>query len=147
MKLWSGDVCIDVVDEYIPWAAAHCQAKSHIDAIFCNFQVDELTGVASMKVASPDVPMSKLNHFVATMKVPMSLTSEKACESSFEAFYLERGQCPLPTESKGNCSMDILVQSRGLPQTAVAFQTMRNRLSEYADRETGEIISELGQCK
>ena len=91
--------------------------------------------------------MNKLNHFVATMKVPMSLTSEKACESSLEAFYLERGQCPLPIDSKGNCSMDILVQSRGLPQTPIAFQAMRDRLSEYADRETGEIIPELGQCK
>ena len=131
MTIWCGDQCADVVDDYIPWAAARCVAKSHINAIFCAYSVDCETGVPSIRPAGPDVPMSALNHYVATISLQTSLVTGTACESSLEAFYLPKGQCPLPTVSEGNCSLDVCVQSRGLPQTPDNFQAMRDRLAEY----------------
>ena len=129
MKIWYGDQCKDIVDEYIPWASEHCKATSHIDAIYCAFKVDPETGVASIRPAGPDVPMNQLNHFVATIGLRHCLVTGTACDSSLEAFYLPKGQCPLPTVAEGNCSLDICVQSRGLPQTPDEFQEMRDRLA------------------
>ena len=131
MQIWTGDQCTDIVDEYIPWAAELCKVKSHINAIFCAYSVHPETGVPSLRPAGPDVPISQLNHFVATISLQTSLVSGTACDSSLESFYLPKGQCPLPTVAEGNCSMDICVQSRGQPQTPAAFQAMRGRLSEY----------------
>ena len=129
MKIWYGDQCKDIVDEYIPWASEHCKATSHIDAIYCAFKVDPETGVASIRPAGPDVPINELNHYVATISLRNCLVTGTACPSNLEAFYLPKGQCPLPTVAEGNCSLDICVQSRGLPQTPDEFQDMRDRLA------------------
>ena len=129
MTLWSGDQCTDLVDEYIPWAAEHCKTKSPINAIFCAFKVDSETGVSSIRPAC-EATVGELNHFVATLTMQAPVVTGQACETSLETFYLPKGQCPLPTVAEGNCSMDICVQSRGLPQTPEEFQAMRDRLAE-----------------
>ena len=145
MNIWSGDECVDVVDEYIPWAAERCQAKSYINAIFCAFSVHPDTGVASIRPATSDVSVMDLNHFVATIGLQTSLVTGAVCSSSLESFYLPKGQCPLPTVADGNCTLDICVQSRGLPQTPDNFQAMRDRLAEclLANASNAALMSTL----
>ena len=145
INIWSGDQCLDVVEKHLPWAAERCQAKSHINAIFCSFSVHPETGVTTVRPATPEVPLDKLNHYVATISMRTSLTTLDVCTSSLETFYLPKGQCPLPTVAEGNCSLDVCVQSRGLPQTPGQFQSMRERLSEYllANASNAHLISTL----
>jgi len=131
INVWAGDKCLDIVGVYAPWAAHLCLSKSTIDAIHCAFSVHPDTGVSTIRPASDDVPISALNHYVASMSLPFTIPAESLTFTNNESFYMALGQIPLPTVQDGRCGIDVLLQSRGLPRTDDQFQLMRDRLSAY----------------
>ena len=145
MNLWHGETCTDLVAKFAPWAVETCIARSSLDAVLCAYSQDPDTGVRKLHPASGDVPMRALNHYVATIRMPGTVSSSLHGSTQLETFYLALGLCPIPTVIDGNCGLDVLVQTQGLPQTDTEFQRMRDRLSEHllANRSDLRLIEAL----
>ena len=117
--LREGDVRVDILETFAPWALDMCLNDCAVEGLCCHFEVCE-GGQAMLHPVSEDHPLNECNHFIACARVE----EHDAIGTGIEATYLRRGRAILGTVADGDCGVDTAVIMIGRPQTVVE----RNRL-------------------
>ena len=157
VHIWFGDQCVDVVEEYAPWAVGSVNHRPCYEAVSC--RVSE-AGDVSMH----DHDVHRMNHWVAAIDLDrvdsstVDLTHEDGPESQdmLFAFYMSLSRLVLKTVADGDCALDAMCLMLGSPRTLASRETIRHACAGFAGthinnkaliamlNRTGEMTEHLG---
>ena len=133
---WEGEVRVDLVSLYAPWALERCVHEPVVDAIFCTLDRHPETGERVHFHVSDETLLNTCNHWVAGLRseVPgeeRDVRDPTDYTITAEEFYQERCVALLDTEADGNCGPDVMCMMCGVERTPQWRSALRKEVSDF----------------
>ena len=116
-------MCIDIVNDYVPWAASSCTKPCAVAAIVSAVVADADGHLVGVPI-SEEYPLYRCRHFFASICVP-GLGAMCASNSPLEKFYSKLGVTVLGTLMEGNCGIDVMCQMLSDPSNDANLKRLR----------------------
>ena len=133
--VWEGPQCVDLLQEFAPWAIEDCKKQCPVHAIPCVL-IAKPGGAVHCAPISEEHPLARVGHYVGGAQVPASAVAEET--QDFELLYASLGIATLPTVMDGDCGLDVMNMMLAQPSTFDSRKQLRIELSDYLISRIGE---------